>query len=112
DREPARVQEILDPQQDLHLFGAVHAVPRPVLARAQHAELRLPVAQDVWLDPDQLGHLADRTVGPRVEDVVPLQHVHRISLPLPNYDSLRRSRAMSASKASRGPRPSNISAHT
>src|SRR5262245_40502147 len=62
DREAAVVEQILDVQQKLDLFGAIHPVARPVLLRAQHAELRLPITQHVRLHPDELADLADRTV--------------------------------------------------
>src|SRR6267378_4653512 len=62
DREAPRVQEILDLQQQLDLLGPVHAVAGSVLLRTQHAELRLPVAQDVRLHAHHVADFADRSV--------------------------------------------------
>src|SRR6516162_760198 len=62
DREPAVVEQLLDADQEPHLVRPVHAVARAVLLRAQHAELRLPVAQHVRLDAEHVAHLADRAI--------------------------------------------------
>src|SRR5262249_36345287 len=99
------VEQLLDLQQELHLVGSIHAVPRPVLARPQHAELRLPVAQHVRLHADQVADFADRPVELGIP--VPIQF-RRGQVGPPFHTSLLSSRVTSASNASRGLRPSKI----
>src|SRR5258705_3660427 len=105
DGEAARVQEVLAVHQGADLLGAIHAVPRPILARTQAPELRLPVAEDVRLDADELGDFADRAIGPALEVDVLLQDAHACSsLALTPRSAGRVSSAPAARRAGASPR--------
>src|SRR5262249_24590406 len=64
DREPLIVKERADLEEDLDLALAVHARPAAPLLGTQHLELRLPVAEHVRFDANQITDFADRVVEP------------------------------------------------
>jgi hypothetical protein len=62
DREALIVEQFLDAQEHLDVLAPVQAVLRARLARTHHAELGLPVAQDVRLHAYDLRDLTDLEV--------------------------------------------------
>src|SRR5699024_1286700 len=54
------VHQVLDQRDELQVALAVDADSGAVLRGIQRRELRLPVAQHVRLDPEEVAHLADR----------------------------------------------------
>src|SRR6267154_455719 len=64
DREPVVVEELLHLEENLHVALAIHARAAPPLLGPQHLELRLPIPEDVCLDPDHVADLADGIIEP------------------------------------------------
>src|SRR5262249_5980521 len=92
-------------QQQLHLIRPIHPVAGTVLSRSQHAELRLPVTEHVWLHAHEVADFAD---GPVELGVSVRFRLDRGHLGPPFHTSLLSSRVISASSASGGLRPSKI----
>src|SRR5579863_758553 len=53
------IQQPLDPQHHLHIFLPVKPVPARTLHRLEHRKLRLPIAQNKWLQRRQPADLAN-----------------------------------------------------